>query len=152
MLYERTHRNITDGDQHLSNTNQLTRFVLLCSAQQLGARTHSAQHQIQLNKGADTDTTRPLQRECRHTLPALNNIVPGMMSVAISLFIATVSTLAFLILRPYLWGVSLAVYLFAAFVAFLLIYITFTLFLLITGYGIARRLQIEIDEKFGSRA
>jgi hypothetical protein len=106
----------------------------------------------QLNKGADTDTTRPLQRECRHTLPALNNIVPGMMSVAISLFIATVSTLAFLILRPYLWGVSLAVYLFAAFVAFLLIYITFTLFLLIRGYGIARRLQIEIDEKFGSRA
>jgi hypothetical protein len=105
-----------------------------------------------LNSGTDTDTTRPAQRECRYALPALNNIIPGIMSCAISTFIAVISVLAFLILLPHLWGVKLAVYLFTAFVAYLLIYILFTLYLLVRGYGIAGRIQREVDQKFRSRS
>jgi hypothetical protein len=51
-------------------------------------------------------------------------------------------------LRPHLWGVELAVYLLIAFVAFRLIHLGFTLFLLIYGYSIGRRLQRQIDAKF----
>jgi hypothetical protein len=95
-----------------------------------------------LNAGGNTQPEEQALRECRYVLRGLYNILPGLITAAVSVFIGFVAWQSYGILCPFLASDPLAVRLALSLGLFLLIYVALVSYLLGRGYAIGRSIRV----------
>jgi hypothetical protein len=100
---------------------------------------------FELNAGGNTAPEEQALRECRYILHGLYNVLPGLITCAVSVFIAFVAWQSYGILLPYLCTDPLAERLAQSLGLFLAIYVALVAFLLGRGYWIGHAILVKLE-------
>jgi len=99
------------------------------------------------NKTGDEERRRNARVECRFQLKRLLNHVPILISVIMTIFISTMTILAFIMIGSINPCPVIFVYYAIAFLVFIIAYFVLTLYFLIHGYIIAFHISAQMQQK-----